>query len=156
MKSVCILACMRCAAAALIVLIVVAAPVQAHHSFAAFDMTRTETLSCTVKEFDWRNPHTLLFVVAPDNTGKAMEYRFEGAAPAILRHNGWTEDTLHFGDHISLDYHPLRDGQPGGTYVAVTLANGKRLDASGTFFFGANSPEKPPGVSSPPNTDQSK
>jgi hypothetical protein len=149
MKSVCMLTCIRCAVAVLMVWMFVAVPVHAHHSYAAFDMTQTMTLPCTVREFDWRNPHTLIVVVALDGAGKTREYRFEGAAPAMLRRNGWTERTLHFGDHISLDYHPFRGGGAGGTYVAVTLANGKRLAAGGAFFFGANSPEKPPAVPSP-------
>lgn len=122
---------------ALVALLFVAArvaPLQAHHSFAAFDMTKTLTLQCTVKEFQWVNPHTWLIVTAPDASGALREYRFEGVPPSILTRGGWTEDTLLVGDHISLDYHPQKDGGPGGVYVAVTLPNGKRLGTSGSSF----------------------
>lgn len=128
-----------------------AAPIQAHHSFADYDMTRTVTLSCSVKEFDWFNPHTFIVAVAAGARGKVREYRFEGAPPAVLLGNGWTRDALHFQDHISVEYHPLKSGGPGGTYVAVTLPNGKRLEARGAFFFGANSPQKPTGTATPPS-----
>jgi Family of unknown function (DUF6152) len=111
-----------------------AAPIRAHHSFAEFDMTKTLTLLCTVKEFQWINPHTWLIVVAPNGAGVLQEYRFEGVPPAILIRGGWTEDTLLIGDRISLDYHPHKDGGPGGAYIAVTLPNGKRLGTSGSSF----------------------
>ena len=124
----------RSALAVVLVAAVMASPIQAHHSFAAFDMTKTLTVLCTVKEFQWVNPHTWLIVTAPNSAGELQEYRFEGVPPAILIRGGWTEDTLRVGDRIFLDYHPLKDGQPGGSYVAVTLPNGKRLGTSGSSF----------------------
>jgi hypothetical protein len=113
---------------------VMATPIQAHHSFGAFDMTKTLTMLCTVKEFQWVNPHTWLVVVAANEAGEMREYRFEGVPPAILIRGGWTEDTLQVGDRIYLDYHPYRGGEPGGSYVAVILPNGKRLGTSGSSF----------------------
>ena len=111
-----------------------AAPIQAHHSFAAFDMTKTLTMVGTLKEFQWTNPHTWLIVTAPNAAGTMLEYRFEGVPPAILIRGGWTEDTLQVGDRISIDFHPFKDGAPGGSYIAVTLPNGKRLGTSGSSF----------------------
>jgi hypothetical protein len=122
------------ALAALLLSAVVTLPVRAHHSFAAFDTTRTLTIICTVKEFQWVNPHSALICLAPNEQGAAQEYRFEGVPPAILTRSGWTEDTLLVGDRISLDYHPRKDGASGGVYVAITLPNGKRLGTSGTSF----------------------
>jgi hypothetical protein len=110
------------------------APVQAHHSYSEFDMTKTLTLVCTVKEFQWMNEHTQLIVTATNEAGVSLEYRFEGAPPAVLIRSGWTQDTLLTGDHIRLDYHPRRDDAPGGSYVAITLPNGKRLGTSGSAF----------------------
>jgi len=132
-----------------------AAPVQAHHSFATFDTSKTVSLPCTVREFQWLNPHTWLVVETTDPAGITQEYRFEGAPPAMLVRSGWTQDTLLPGDRISLDYHPLKDGTPGGSYIAVVLSNGKHLSANGAFFFGPNNPEKPekpPNSTAPPYT----
>ena len=115
-------------------------------------MGKTLTMLCTVKEFQWTNPHSWVVVVAPNDAGTLQEYRFEGAPPAILLRSGWTEDTLQVGDHISLEYHPHKDGEPGGSYTAVTLPNGKRLSGNGAFF-GPFNPEKPPDPPpSPPTT----
>ena len=127
-------------------LLVIATPLQAHHSFTLFDMTRTVTLVCTVKEFQWVNPHTWLTVVAPDSAGNLQELHFEGVPPSILVRSGWTQDTLLVGDRISLDYHPRKDNAPGGAFVAVTLPTGKRLGTSGADFTPpppARSPQTP-------------
>jgi hypothetical protein len=112
----------------------VVTPIHAHHSYAEFDMTKTLTLLCTVKEFQWVNPHTQLIVTAPNEAGVVQEYRFEGVPPGVLIRGGWTEDTLLVGDKIALDYHPRKDNGLGGTYLAVTLPNGKRLGTSGSSF----------------------
>ena len=34
----------------------------AHHSTAMFDMQHTVTLTGTVTQFDWTNPHTFIFM----------------------------------------------------------------------------------------------
>jgi hypothetical protein len=143
----------KTAFAAVLLTAAITLPLQAHHSFSAFDTTRTLTMVCTVKEFQWVNPHTSLTVVAPNEAGELQEFKFEGVPPAILIRGGWTEDTLLVGDRISLDYHPMEDGTPGGAYVAVTLPTGKRLGTSGTSFVPftpANARPPPPPPPAPP------
>ena len=41
-------------------------PASAHHSFAMFDATKEVTMSGTVKEFEWTNPHSWLRVTVND------------------------------------------------------------------------------------------
>jgi hypothetical protein len=49
------------------------APAIAHHSFAMFDAAQTITLQGTVKEFEWRNPHSWLRVMVNDEkTGRQV------------------------------------------------------------------------------------
>ena len=43
---------------AVTVLVLAAAPARAHHSFAPFDLTAERTITGTLKQFDWTNPHT--------------------------------------------------------------------------------------------------
>jgi hypothetical protein len=38
----------------------------AHHSFAMFDADQRMTVSGTVKEFQWTNPHAWIFLMAPN------------------------------------------------------------------------------------------
>jgi len=104
-----------------------AAPALAHHSFAMFDAGKTITQTGIVKEYEWTNPHVWIHMMAPDATGKPVEWSFEMQAIAQDTAGGWRPDSVKPGDKISIDFHPLKDGTRGGQLVAATLADGKRL-----------------------------
>ena len=106
-----------------------AAPASAHHSYAAFDRSKTVTVAGTVKAWEWTNPHTWLTVVVPDpkKKGAVLSVALEGSAPATLRAKGWSRLMLKPGDKVSLTMNPRRDGTVGGTLVSLTLPDGKVL-----------------------------
>src|SRR5262249_17897212 len=55
-----------------------AAQGQAHHSFAMFDHEKMITVSGTLIEFEWTNPHCWLHVgVADAATGRTLDWAFE-------------------------------------------------------------------------------
>ncbi len=95
----------------------------AHHSFAMFDFSRTTTLKGVVKEFQWTNPHVLLWVeVTPTSPGAAPEvWSAELTSPGNLKRRGWTKRTLKPGDKVEVDISPLRDGGHGGGFRRVVL-----------------------------------
>lgn len=99
----------------------------AHHSFSMFDMKSTKTISGTVKEFEWTNPHTWLWMYVPNDKGELEQWGIEGMSPNFLGRRGWSKHTLKPGDKVTLDIHPLRNGEKGGTFLNVTLPNGKVL-----------------------------
>ena len=51
-------------------------------------------------------------------------------APGVLTRSGWTKRSLQPGDHAVFRYAPLRDGNPGGFLLKVTLPNGQELSYS--------------------------
>jgi hypothetical protein len=104
-----------------------AAPAFAHHSFSMFDRDKTLTLSGTVKEFEYTNPHGWIHLMAADASGKAMEWSFEMQPISQLAPAGWKPDSLRPGDTVTVDYHPLKDGARGGQFVTVILPDGKKL-----------------------------
>ncbi|HEX5421687.1 MAG TPA: DUF6152 family protein [Gammaproteobacteria bacterium] len=108
---------------------VVAAPCDAHHSTAMFDMTKSVTLHGTVKEFQWTNPHCFIELLVPAH-GTIAEWSIEMDPPAVLYRQGWRPGTLKAGDGATVAIHPVRDGTQGGTFIFGTLANGKRLTLS--------------------------
>jgi len=103
-----------------------AAPALAHHSFAMFDHEKTITVSGTVKEFEWTNPHAWIHIVA-EEAGKPVEWSFEMGSVGQVTAQGWKRDTIKPGDKISVEGHPLKDGSRGGQYRSVTLANGQSI-----------------------------
>lgn len=105
-----------------------AAPALAHHSFAMFDFQSDKVLTGTVVQFDWTNPHTFIWLEAPTGANGAMErWGLEGMSPNYLGRRGWSKTTLNPGDKITVTIHPLKDGAKGGTYLKVTLSNGKEM-----------------------------
>ena len=103
-------------------------PASAHHSFAMFDATKEVTMSGTVKEFEWTNPHSWLRVTVNDpKTGKAVLWALELSSPARLTTMGMHADTVKAGDVVSVTFHPMKDGTRGGQFMAAKLPNGKNV-----------------------------
>jgi hypothetical protein len=111
--------------------IAVAVPLFAHHSSAAMDQTKTVTLDGVVKEFRWSNPHCWLDVEVADAKGATTLWSFEMTSPQILARNGWKSTTIKFGDKVKVVGNPMRNGDPGGLFVRVTLPDGKVLSQQG-------------------------
>jgi Family of unknown function (DUF6152) len=99
----------------------------AHHSGAMFDMTKTVTISGTVQEFNWTNPHSSFKVLVTNQAGSEDVWAVEMGGPNNLVREGWKRTTLKPGDKVTVTVRPLRDGVPGGSYVAIVLADGKSL-----------------------------
>ena len=100
---------------------------QAHHSFAMFDRSKEVTVSGTIKEFQWTNPHAYIQVVAKDSSGKNVEWSMEMGAPMYLYARGWRPSTLKPGQEVKVKINPLRSGQPGGVVLEVTTPDGKTI-----------------------------
>ena len=113
------------------ILSLLAAPAFAHHSFAMFDATKDMTLQGTVKSFEWTNPHMWLYVMVPQATGAPVEYPLEMMAVQGAVRLGWKPDSVKAGDKVTFEFHPLRDGHPGGQLISVVLATGKKLAVIG-------------------------
>ena len=109
----------------------VAAAAVAHHSGAMFDSAKEQTLVGTISEFNWVNPHSSFKVNVKGADGAEVVWAIEMNAPQNLVRQGWKRTTLKSGDKVSVVVHPLRDGKPGGSFVAITLADGTKLSGSG-------------------------
>ena len=101
-----------------------AGSIQAHHSAAMFDMSKTVTLQGTVKEFQYTNPHSWLQVLVMSPDGKTVEWGFETEGPSTLLRVGIKLKTFQPGDKVTIVAHPMRDGRPAGAWVSATKADG--------------------------------
>jgi hypothetical protein len=102
-------------------------PAMAHHSNVAFDVETVKQITGTVKQFEWENPHIWITLLVADNGQAAQEWRIEGRPPGILIRSGWSRDSLHAGDTITIYYSPAKDGTRTGLVARVTLADGTVL-----------------------------
>ncbi len=120
MKSAAILAGVAAALCAL-------APAFGHHSASMFEPTKTVTLSGTVKEFQYTNPHSWLIIDVRNPDGTVTTWGFEAEGPSTLMRAGIRKSDLAPGTKITITGHPMRDGRPAATWINATRADGKVL-----------------------------
>lgn len=112
-------------AAAALTLLPVALP--AHHSPSMFEHGRELTLSGTVREFQWSNPHSYIQLVVTDDAGGRQEWSLEMGASIYLYNLGWRPSTVKSGDRITATVVPLRNGEPGGLLVDAKTPDGQTI-----------------------------
>jgi hypothetical protein len=123
----------KLAAFSVLVGFVLAAPgVLAHHSFAAeFDAMKPLTLKGIVTKIEWANPHTYFYMDVTSPDGKVVNWGMEMGSPNGLMRAGWTRNTLHVGDEVTVEGAQAKDGTNVGNARAVILSStGKRLFAA--------------------------
>ena len=101
--------------------------VYGHHSAASVDRSKTVTVEGTVKQFKWGNPHAWLDVEVPNSKGGTDVWSFEMTSPTFLVRAGWKATSVKAGDKVKVVGRPLKNGDPGGLFVSVTLPDGKTL-----------------------------
>ena len=104
-----------------------AGPAQSHHSNVAFEVNKVMTVTGMVKEFQWVNPHTWLFLTVDDGKGGKVEWAAEGRPPGVLIRAGWTRSSLKAGETVTVDMSPAKDGTLTGLIARVTKADGTIL-----------------------------
>ena len=83
-------------------LLLAAAPLLAHHSFAAeYDSKKPVKLTGIVTKVEWMNPHVYFFIDVPDETGKIINWALEMGPPAGLQKSGWTRNSMKVGDEVT-------------------------------------------------------
>jgi hypothetical protein len=104
-------------------LLLVARASQAHHSFSMYDSEKLLHLEGTIKEFQWTNPHAILWVNGSAEPGKPPElWTVElPTSPGNLTRMGWKRTSLSPGDKVIVELNPLRDGRRGGSFKKATI-----------------------------------
>jgi hypothetical protein len=108
-------------------------PSYAHHSYAEYDMEVTQTVSGTLKAFNWISPHTSLKVAFVNGQGAVQEISVTTGSPAILSRQGFKAEDFVSGSKVTLSWHPHRNGTLGGELAELTLQDGRVLKGHGAF-----------------------
>ena len=116
-------------------LVATAAPLIAHHSFAAeFDANNPVTIKGTVVKMEWVNPHSWIHIDVKGPDGNVVQWRVEGGAPNALLRRGWTKNSLPYGIEIIVEGFQAKDGTNRANGREITFPDGKKLfvGSSGT------------------------
>lgn len=115
---------------AVLATIAMAPPAYAHHSATAlYDVQKREKTTGVLKEVRWINPHIVVTIYAPDNTGKDVDWTFEGNPPSWFKRTGVGRKDFEkgLGDKVTIEYSPSRVGRPIGYFRQLTFADGTFL-----------------------------
>jgi Family of unknown function (DUF6152) len=102
-------------------------PAWSHHSHAMFDHDKEVTITGTVSQWLFRNPHVFLYVDSKTETGETVTYTVEMSNITNMLKAGFTATTFKAGDTVTVTLHPLIDGRPGGNYIVASSADGKQF-----------------------------
>lgn len=82
----------------------------AHHSFSAtYDAGRETRIEGEVAQFLFRNPHSMVHILAPDENGDMHRWAIEWAGVNALTGQGITRETLRIGDEVIVTGNPGRN-----------------------------------------------
>jgi hypothetical protein len=129
-----------------------AAPAFAHHSFNAYDMSKSETVSGSIKEFRWGAPHSSMVLIYLDKDGKQQVMSVVSGSPLAFAKQGLAPRDFHRGDKVTVTYHPNTSGGPGGAMASLTLPDGKTYKDSEAAAAGG----PPGGGPAPPGAPAGK
>lgn len=102
-------------------------PAAAHHSFAAqYDSQQLITLTGTIKEVQWTNPHIYIHLDVKSPDGKTNTWALEGYPPNTLKRTGFPRSVLKIGDTITITAYKAKDGTNTGAGREVTFSDGSK------------------------------
>jgi Family of unknown function (DUF6152) len=116
-------------------LLVGAAPLKAHHSFAAaYDDKKPINLQGTVTKVELVNPHSWIWIDVKGKDGTVTNWGIEGGPPINLFRNGFTKASLPIGTEIKLFGYQAKSGESRGVGVFVEYPDGRKV------FMGGSAP----------------
>ena len=87
-------------AAAVVVPAALASSAHAHHSMSEYDRNVITEFEGEVVQVSWTNPHILLWVETPDESGEPIVWELEGSAVSAQRRRGLVGAQVSVGDQV--------------------------------------------------------
>ncbi len=103
----------------------------AHHSPSSiFDMSKKFTLTGTLTQVEWVNPHIAVYIDAKKADGGVENWKFESAPPSWLRRVGVTSGQFKnaVGQVVTVEGNRAKDGSLYGFLQKITFADGTSLE----------------------------
>jgi hypothetical protein len=110
------------AIALLVAIFAIPAGIFAHHSNALYG-DKLATMTGTVVEYRWKNPHVTVVWDTKDGD-KVVRWRGELASVSSVMGHGLTKNSLKPGDEIRITVFPSKLGTPESVIVNILRPNG--------------------------------
>jgi len=106
-----------------------ALPALAHHSATMYAPTETVTVTGTVKEFEYANPHAWILVDVLGAGGSVTTWAFEMGSVSMVNDAGIHKRDIAPGMQLTVTGHPFKDARPGGQFIQAVRADGHVFNA---------------------------
>jgi hypothetical protein len=110
--------------------LMIALPLFAHHGNAAYETTKTVTIRGTITDFEFINPHVMVFFEAKNGKGEIEKWQGELTSPNHLMRTGWTKGTLKLGDQVTFSGLRAKSGAATLWITKVIAADGHEIALS--------------------------
>jgi hypothetical protein len=91
--------------------VVISTSLFAHHAGSLYDWKNPVTLTGTVTEYLFVNPHTQIHFEVTDGNGIVTRWVAESLPMQKLRRTGWNAKTLKVGDRVTVTGAPHKQGE---------------------------------------------
>jgi hypothetical protein len=91
-------------------ILTMAAPAVAHHGDTNYDLGVPFSITGTVVEFRFINPHMQVTLDVADGDGKITRWVAQGTSPNMLVYRGWSATVLKPGDKVTLNGNRSKNG----------------------------------------------
>jgi hypothetical protein len=118
-------------AGVMVIGLLTAIPLHAHHTGSTLLSETTVTLKGVVKNWLWSNPHCLLTLDVKGEDGQVVQWVLEAQAPNSIYPAGYRNNTFKPGDEVTVTINPVTNGRPYGRIDRVVLADGRTLGGDG-------------------------
>ncbi len=115
-------------------------PASGHHSITMYDRAVETSITGTVTEWEWTNPHCWLHVMVEDENGAERIWILEANSTGQMARGGWTADSVKAGDQVTVIMNPIRDGTRAGRLGTVRFSDGRVLQRAGDASGSGPSP----------------
>jgi hypothetical protein len=111
--------------------LVAVAPLFAHHQFASeYDANKPMTLTGTVQDVQWNNPHVHFTLEVKNQTGKNEMWTLETAKPAYLTAHGAPRSVFKKGEHITVSAYGATKEANAASARMITMPDGKQIQVA--------------------------
>jgi Family of unknown function (DUF6152) len=113
-----------------------AAPVYAHHAFAAeYDANKPVSIRGKLTKVEWVNPHGWIHIDVTDDSGRVTSWSVETGSPNALLRRGLRKTDFTAGLEVIINGYRAKNGTPTINGTSVKLPDGRNL------FTGGSSPD---------------
>jgi hypothetical protein len=107
-------------------LLLLSVSLSAHHGQAGYNTTETVTVSGSLTEFQFVNPHSIVNLDVKDDKGTTQAWQGELTSPNHLVRAGWTATTLKPGDQVTMAGYRAKSGA-NSMWITKISVNGEDL-----------------------------